>query len=73
MTLEERFAHFTECQMATVEDLEHRKSFPKRELQRHRRIADAMFHDCVEFKIQPGPTHSRLRERLEALCVGWLK
>ncbi len=67
----DRLAYFTEVQLATVEDLRARKSFPKGELARHERIASMMVQSCRDFadEIRPhyrgGPLCMRLREILE--------
>lgn len=53
--IEDALAHFTECQLATVEDLRDRKKFPKGELQRHQSIADDMVNACKNFKVEIGP------------------
>jgi hypothetical protein len=69
MSLEQRFAYFTECQLATVEDLEYRARFPKGELQRHREIAEKMVATCREFDVKipqafGGPRCPRLSKLL---------
>lgn len=42
----DRLLYFTECQLATVEDLNDRSRFPKGEKKRHENIADKMIDEC---------------------------
>jgi hypothetical protein len=69
MDLASRLAYFTECQLATVEDLCERKRFPKGELDRHRDIAAAMVQSCRDFAVKlpqswGGPRFPRLSKLL---------
>lgn len=44
----------TECQLATIEDLTERKTFPKNEFRRHLTIAETMLLNCHDLGIPPG-------------------
>ena len=44
--LKDRLMHFTECQLATVEDLYGRPRFPKGATRRHVKIAIKMVDEC---------------------------
>ena len=46
--ISDAMVYATECQIATLEDLQMRKNFPKRELARHKRIADLMVLACLQ-------------------------
>jgi len=45
--LKERLMYFTECQLATVEDVRGRSRFPKRGVERHESIARQMVNECA--------------------------
>lgn len=69
-SLEEAFAYFTECQLATVEHLMCIKRTSKSELRRHQDIARDMVIVCRRFDlghdtVQTGNL-SRLKRALEA-------
>lgn len=65
MDLKQAFAYYTECQLATLEDLKARKRFPKCEIERHQSIADGMVRVCQEHAIIPaGQGHPRLNKLL---------
>lgn len=51
--LEERFIYFTECALATVEELEMLARPPKGRLKRHREIADKMLFELKVLKVTP--------------------
>lgn len=68
--LEEQFAYFTECALATVETFDDRPRFPKYERDRFRSLAANMVQTCKDQKIAPkagGRPCSRLAEKLEEL------
>lgn len=66
-TLEEAFAYYTECALATAEGLEMKKSTPKHEKRRARGIADNMVHACVLHRV-PLPGHwDRLPRLMKAM------
>lgn len=43
-----RFGYFTECELATLEELRGKKSASQRDLRRHQEIADGMVAVCRE-------------------------
>ena len=47
-------AWLTECQMATLEGLEGKKSTPKGELNRQREICERAVAQCVDLGLKPG-------------------
>ena len=49
--LRDSFLYYTECQLATVEGLEGRKSTTKLELKRHRLIANGMVEVCRQMLV----------------------
>ena len=67
--LEAQFAYFTECALATVEDLESLKGCAKSRVDRARSIAAKMVGDCAKFGISPGRSNPRLSDKLELLAV----
>ena len=65
-------AWLAECQLATLEDLEGRKSTSKRELERQTSICDTAVRQCFELGVSPlfglnGQRCLRLGERLSAI------
>lgn len=65
-------AWLAECQLATLEDLEGRKSTSKRELERQASICDMAVRQCSELGVSPlfglnGQRCLRLQERLSAI------
>lgn len=52
-TLEEHFAYFTECALATAEEMENLKGSAKYRVERARSIAAGMVDTCVRFQIDP--------------------
>lgn len=57
LSLEDAFMYFTECQMATVQDLSRRSKFPKGELERHKRIQQMMLDVVQAHKLTPKSHH----------------
>lgn len=59
----------TECQLATLEELKHRKSASKRDIRRHASIASKLVFNCKDLSVPPkgfgGRQCSRLAEYLE--------
>jgi hypothetical protein len=67
MTLEEHFAYFTECQLATVEGLKMKKRSSKSEIRRHENIANKMTDVCRQLNLSCSLNKNpRLKERLTA-------
>lgn len=62
--LREKFAYYTECQLATLEHYEMRKSSSKSETERHRKIAEGMIECCKTVGAGPFRSTPRLNERL---------
>jgi len=62
-------AHFTECELATLERYENLKSTPKSETHRHREISKKLVRHCKELGVQPrglrGSKCPRLKDRLK--------
>jgi hypothetical protein len=57
----------TECALATVEQLEHRKRVSKRELARHQSIANELVAHCRELNVAPHGLGGAPCPRLEKL------
>lgn len=51
ITLQQVFAYWTECQLATVEYIELQKRYPKGEAKRQKSIADGMVDDCLRYGV----------------------
>lgn len=64
--LRERVAHFTECQLAMLEDCKMRKSTSKSDLSRHDQIASSMveFVKAIGITADVACLNPRLRQRL---------
>lgn len=66
-------AWLTECQLATLESLELRKSTSKSELARQRSICEDAVRHCYELSVEPrgmrGTGCPRLKKRLDALAA----
>ena len=69
MTLEEAFAYYTECQLATAEGLEMKKSSPKGEVTRQRGIADEMVAVCRSAGLKPVMRSGKQTPRLARLLT----
>jgi hypothetical protein len=67
MALDEEFAFYTECQLATLEGLKMRKSSGKHEVMRQQDIADQMVEVCRRYQIKPSGLPRRGTPRLSAL------
>lgn len=65
--LEKKFVYFTECQLATLEDLRERKKFPKYELERHESIADKMLEVCRILKLKTEYSYGREAARVKEI------
>lgn len=73
--IHEAFGYFTECNLATLERLQDRKSTPKSDLERQKGIADDMVDACRRFGVEPSrrfstPATPRLNELLAAVKPG---
>jgi hypothetical protein len=66
-TLEEAFAFYTECALATAEGLEMRKTAAKHEKQRARGIADNMVDVCRRHGVKCPGRFDRLPRLREAM------
>jgi hypothetical protein len=63
--LQERFAYYTECQLATLERCKTLKSTPKSETHRHEKIANGMIDTCRAGGVEPYRDTPRLAARLQ--------
>jgi hypothetical protein len=64
----EKFAYFTECNLATLEGLESRKSTSRSELKRQKEICMKMIENCKSLFKFDSPAiqgFSRLKEKLK--------
>lgn len=66
-TLEEAFAYYTECALATAESLEMKKSAPKHEKRRARGIANNMVRACVIHRVPKPGRWDRLPRLMKAM------
>jgi hypothetical protein len=65
--LNEAFAYYTECQLATLEGAKIKKSTPKSEIRRHLAIARGMVDACIRYDVKPPVDFGRGCPRLKNL------
>lgn len=58
-------AHATECQLATLEQLQGRRSASKSDLRRHAQIAATLVYHCYDLKVTPSGLAGHACPRLE--------
>ena len=61
LALKEKFAYYTEVEMATLESAEMKKTTSKSDIKRHKKIVDDMIDICRGFHIVPKTTTPRLK------------
>jgi len=62
--LNEAFAYYTECQLATLEGCKIKKSTPKSEIRRQLSIARGMLEACIKYDVKPSTDFGRGCPRL---------
>lgn len=64
LDLQSEFAYATECELATLEELESKTRTPACSLRRHKGICERMVGVCRKHRISPHPSLPRLSKKL---------